>query len=243
MNVDTAFHRAGETGMGERKQLLACQHAPRVEAKCQQHVEFRCGHRDMHIFGAAQLARYWIDAPAGKSQRLMAFATLRPIGRAPHQAPDSGNQFPRIERLCNVVVRAQFEPNDAIDIISERRQHNDRCLSRCTQSPADVEAVLPRQHGVEDDQVKGLSAHRTIHVRGGFGRHRVKAILGQHLDQHRCDFRVILDEKDADDRIRRSHVLLVSGHGNHVLSSFPALGPLCSILSHATAVLVISAGI
>jgi hypothetical protein len=46
---------------------------------------------------------------------------------AQHSA-DPGQQFARIERLAEVVVGADFEPNDAIDILLQCRQQDDRSV-------------------------------------------------------------------------------------------------------------------
>ena len=49
-------------------------------------------------------------------------------GAAPQQRLDAGEQFRHLERLDEVVVGAKLQPDDAIDDLSARGQHQDRRL-------------------------------------------------------------------------------------------------------------------
>ena len=63
------------------------------------------------------------------------------------------SQFARIEWFGQIIVGAQFEADDAVDILAAGGQHQYRRASSLAQPPQDFETVHARQHHVEDHQV------------------------------------------------------------------------------------------
>ena len=53
------------------------------------------------------------------------------------RCPGSRQQLPHAERLDEVVVGADFEPEDAIDLFATCRQHDDRHQVALAKLPAD----------------------------------------------------------------------------------------------------------
>jgi hypothetical protein len=73
---------------------------------------------------------------------------------APGDGAQPGEQLGEGERLRQVVVGAAVEPGDPVADRVARGQHHDRRPdSLAPQHAADLEAVDPRQHDVEDDRV------------------------------------------------------------------------------------------
>ena len=67
---------------------------------------------------------------------------------------DARDKLARAERLGHVVVRAETEAADLVDIVLSGGNHEDRDVTLFPDSLADLKAVHPRQHQVEHDQVK-----------------------------------------------------------------------------------------
>jgi len=80
---------------------------------------------------------------------------VREIGAA-QDGPDPAAEFPDRERLGDVVVGADLEAQDLVALIVARREHDDRHLAAASQAAADLDAVDPGQHHVEDDEVEAL---------------------------------------------------------------------------------------
>ncbi len=66
---------------------------------------------------------------------------------------DAAHELARREGLGHVVVGAELESQDAVDLVAPRRQHDDRDAGLSAQISGDVEAGLPGQHDVENDKI------------------------------------------------------------------------------------------
>src|SRR5262249_24962966 len=74
-------------------------------------------------------------------------------GRAPKKRPDPAPELTDGERLRDVVVRAQLEAQDLVELVVARREHDDRNGALGPQALADLEPVELRDHHVEHDEV------------------------------------------------------------------------------------------
>jgi len=72
---------------------------------------------------------------------------------APQHRLDPCRQLARAERLGHVVVTAQLEADDPVDLVVARRQEHDRDARVAPERAADVGAVHLRHQDVEHDQV------------------------------------------------------------------------------------------
>jgi hypothetical protein len=85
--------------------------------------------------------------------------------RAPQNRTDAGNEFAGIERLGQIIIGSHFEADHAIDRVAFRRQHQNRHgAAVAAQSPANRQAVLSRQHQIEDHQFGGGSCENGVEV-------------------------------------------------------------------------------
>ena len=81
--------------------------------------------------------------------------------RAPQERLDPAHQLAQPERLGQVVVGAELEADDLVDLVVARRQDEDRHLGAGRAEAAeDLEAVHAGQADVEHDEVRGLRASR-----------------------------------------------------------------------------------
>ena len=83
--------------------------------------------------------------------------------------PDPGDELARAERLGQVVVGAELEAEQLVELVVARGEHDDRDGRVAAQLAGDVEAVEPGQAEVEDDEVGVALADRR---RGRPGRRR-----------------------------------------------------------------------
>ena len=86
------------------------------------------------------------------SRRLEGWRGARLV--AAQDGADARRQFARVEGLGEVVVGAQFEADDAVDILAAGGEHHDRNFALLAQAAEDFEAVDAGQHDVEDHQAK-----------------------------------------------------------------------------------------
>ena len=77
-----------------------------------------------------------------------------PAQRRAHARDELG----QLERLRHVVVCAELEADDDVDRVARGREDHDRDAARLADLPADLVAVEPGQHEVEDDEVERLAA-------------------------------------------------------------------------------------
>ena len=106
-----------------------------------------------------------------------------------------------------IVVGAQIEPDDAIDVVAARRQHqHGRLRAGLAQLLQHVEARQPRQHDVENDEVVvlALRAAQALDARRHAGE--LDALRGEVLDEHLGQAHVVVDDEQA-----------MIGHGNYSL--------------------------
>ena len=124
--------------------------------------------------------RHVEDDVAGADRRRPA---RRPLGPA-QDGPDAGDELARAERLGQVVVGAELEPEQLVELVVASGEHHDRDRRVAAQLAGDVEAVEAGQAEVEDDEVGAgaggsspsavgpsrRSARRSPRARGSRGR-------------------------------------------------------------------------
>ncbi|MNS92670.1 hypothetical protein D3C72_1268130 [compost metagenome] len=97
----------------------------------------------MHVAGGR------IDAQFTEAQG--AIAWLDPAVAA-QMGAQPGQQHPRFDRLADVVVGAQFQPQHLVDVVGTGAQHADDPVIVGPDLPTHFETILARQADVEQDQ-------------------------------------------------------------------------------------------
>jgi hypothetical protein len=119
---------------------------------------------------------------------------------------------PGAEGLDNVVVRAQFEAQNAVDLLALGRQHNDGELGCLADRAAHIGAGHPGHHQIQDHQI-GLLAlrepERLVAVIGGLVRVSLRVqVYAKRFVDHRV---VIADQNQRAERHEPSpHLYSVS---------------------------------
>ncbi len=167
-----------------------------------QQAEFTGGEQGGRAF-ARQFARGEVDGHLAEMHFLVrggGRAGRRRRGAAAQHGVDACHQFARVERFGQIVVGAEFEADDAVDVVAFRGEHEDgdRILgtATATQAAADRQAVFARQHQVENDQVVEFAFEGAIHaaaVRDGFDG---EALIGKIALQLAAQAHVIIDDED-----------------------------------------------
>src|SRR5262245_26184392 len=149
--VDHVRRDEGGHAPGLVDQLLPAQRPPPVANENRKNLELeRCQLDDLSA--PAQFAPHEIHFEVAE-----AIHVLDGRRAAAQRRLDPGAQFARAVRLGDVVVRAELEPQDLLSLERLGRQHDDRRADAgAPDLPTDLEAVLARQHHVEEDGIERL---------------------------------------------------------------------------------------
>ena len=101
------------------------------------------------------------------------------------------------ERLGDVVVGAELEAEDLVDLLGLRGEHDDRHGAARAQAPAHLEAVEPGHHHVEHDEVERRLAEARQRLPAVDRLHDLVAVLAQRVAEQRLDRLLVVDEQDA----------------------------------------------
>ena len=156
-------------------------------------------------------------SPAGRTAACPCVSSA--LGAA-QDRPQPRQQLARLERLGQIVVGAEFEPDDAVHGVAARGQHQDRRRRPRADAAADLEPVHVGQHQVEDDGIERLArlTARCRPRRVPAMRH-AKARLAEIVLHHLGEARVVFDQQDAV-----GHHGIVAGFG--WIAALPPLDPL-----------------
>jgi len=222
-HVDAAVRTVAEPGARQLDQPFARDHALGVIAQGDQQVELGAGHLDRGPGRRQQFAARQVDRPTLEAE----FAFLA-VGRtaldrmaAQHRA-DPGDQLARAERLGEIIVGAEFEPDDAVGLAALGRDEDDRHVAGAAKLAAQIDAAGPRQHDVEQHEIDRPLFERAPHFGRGRGGPDSVAILLQRAGSERAERRVVLDQDDiggghrpASKRFMRPDLILVPSALKH----------------------------
>src|SRR5215510_6001512 len=118
-----------------------------------QDVEFPRRHFDRRA-GLRHLELFEIDRNRAEAELFGSFAVA--VG-ATQQGFDARHQLHEAERLRHIIVRPDLQPDDLVDLLAARGEHDDRRGGASgSELFADVEPAHLRKHHVQDDQVQVL---------------------------------------------------------------------------------------
>ncbi len=118
--------------------------------------------------------------------------------RAAQQRAHARDHFVRAERLGDVVVGAQLQPDDAVRLFGAGGEHDDRHGGRArvaAQRAADLEAVEAGQHQVEQHEIRQRPAHRRQHLGPGMQQVHGKPGAAQAVAEQVRDVVVVFDHE------------------------------------------------
>src|SRR3954454_12843327 len=131
-------------------------------------------------------------------------------GGAAQDGADAGGDLAGAERLDDVVVGAELEPDHSVGLLAAGGQHDDRHLRLAPDLAADVVAGPVGEHEVEQDEV-GADGRRLLESGGGgAGDLEMEALAREGLGEGLRDGRLVLDQEDRPPA--GCHVHIVGGH-------------------------------
>jgi len=186
---------------------LAAEHLVGLDREREQELELERRERDT-VLSATHLM-------GGSVDREVPDDDLRRCRGRHHWAQsraDASDELLGIEGLDDIVVRSRLKAEDDIRRITLGGEHDDRNARFAADAPADFDAVDPREHEIEENEI-GLVFTET-HQRGGAvgGEAGLEVFAAQHDSDHLGDRRVVIDHQDA--RIHRPRLLRSRVHGS-----------------------------
>ena len=114
----------------------------------------------------------------------------------PEERPDPGRQLAQAERLGDVVVGAELQPDDLVELGVLGRQHDDRHARLGADDAADLDARQLREHQVQEDEVRSLGPE---HGQGlaAVGRGDDPESVGlERVDERLAEGGLVVDDED-----------------------------------------------
>ena len=119
---------------------------------------------------------------------------------SPQHRLDASDEFARAERFRDVVVRADREADELVDLLGPRRQHDDVDVRLGSQLPQHLQAIETRHRHIEQDQIGMMfpdDAERLVSV-GGL--HDLEAFRFEVSAQDVTDMGLVVGHDDARPR-------------------------------------------
>ena len=210
-NVDAAIERVSIAPAKQVHDRIAAQYPVGVFHKDVQQIEL--GPRQLDLFALLQQYSRLRVQPIRPKLRVYFINLFRyGLGLTPAQnRAYPRKQLARIERLGYVVVRSNFEPDDAIDFLTTSGNHHDRQLVIRTQAARQRQPVFAGQHQVEDDKVGAVSGKPGIHVGTVLDGGDIKSLFAEVQRQKVARFPVVIDDEEV--RYARTRIWRRSVHG------------------------------
>src|SRR5262245_40652516 len=140
------------------EQFLARNQLARRREEDSQQVEFSRGHFDQPAVATDGPGTDFEDDVADGENIFDNFGARL---RSTQDGVDSRQQLSGVEGLGQVVVGADFQTDDAVDIVAARGQHDDGHLRLRSKPSQDFDAVHLRHHHVQNDEGK-VAAERLL---------------------------------------------------------------------------------
>ena len=177
-----------------------CEHPPRRPGQERQQPELLAREGQRHTF-PMRLELFLVDC-----QRAVApqgFRRGRPWREPSPPRLDAGDQFARTEGFRHVVITADFQPDDAVDLIPLRGQEQDGQFTRdMPDLTTDLETIDVGQPHVQDQKVGRGRAHAERHgLRSPRGMAHPVTLGAQGVVEDVHDVRVILGDQDMEGRL------------------------------------------
>ena len=95
-----------------------------------------------------------LDAQVAHNQRALILRVVAGPDAAAQDGADARNQLARVEGLGQVIVSTQLQPDNLVDVVVARGEHEDGQVAAGAQLTADLPSIKAGQHQVEHDQVR-----------------------------------------------------------------------------------------
>src|SRR5882672_10400941 len=144
---------------------------------------------------------------------------------AKHRA-DARHQFAQLTGLCDVVVGAEFEADDAVDRARGRRQHDDGNVDAALQVADDRKPVFLGHVEVEHDEVGHVGLDLLAQAFSAVAQRDAKTVHFEVIADHLAGRRLVVDDEDV-----RALGHVVSVAGSLTVNVDPCPGPPLSAVT------------
>jgi len=139
------------------EQLPTREHDARARGEDNEHLELDEGQLH-HLAPDGHRAPGQVDSQLAPLENLFALTGEVRRRRATQQRADTAPELADREGLGDVVVGAELEPEDLVELLAASSEHDDRDVALRAYALADLEAVESREHDVEHDEVERVPA-------------------------------------------------------------------------------------
>jgi hypothetical protein len=116
----------------------------------------------------------------------------------PQHGPDARQKFPKAERLGDVVIGAQFQPDHPIDLVAPITGGNDyRNIGARSDLAQQVETILLAEPQIEDHEIRLARREVMGHLLPPRRANGVHIVLLEVVGDHAPHDRIVLDDEDA----------------------------------------------
>src|SRR6188768_665168 len=148
VDVDRARLAVVGTPADALEQLSAAEHDPRLRREQREQLELDERERDGRAPDVHRAARK-VDDDLAPVDHVLAPAREMRVRGATEQRAHAAAELPDRERLRDVVVRAELEPEHLVELVVARGEHDDRHRALAAETTAHLESVDLREHDVE----------------------------------------------------------------------------------------------
>ena len=114
---------------------------------------------------------------------------------------DARDQLTGIEWLCEVVIGAHFQADNAIDVLALRRQHDDRDrLARPAQAAAYRQPVLAGQHQIQHHEMRRIALQLLVDVARVHQRGDLEPLFAEIAGEKVAQTRIVIDDENLGGR-------------------------------------------
>ena len=173
-------------------------HPAGIFQKQAQDVVFDGGERHVLPVHRYRLSSVVHNDGAVAQQALLVGLALTPQGGVPPQlALHPGQHLNGIERLGDIVVRADVQPQHLVRILTLGGEQDDGDIPLLPELGGGPDAVQLRHHHVHEDQVNVPAAHGGYRLLPIIGLHRLVALTGQIDFQRRNNVPVVVTDQNG----------------------------------------------
>ena len=174
------------------EQALARHHDAGVGEEEGEQVELHARQLDLVAARRRRCGRPCSSTMSPTATRSLVLVGLGP----PQDGPHARDELAGRERLRHVVVRAELEPGDAVDLLVARRHDHDRQARGAADGTAEIEAVGVGKLEVEDREPDLVLLERQQRLGAPRGPDHPEAVLLEVGADERRDVLLVLDEQD-----------------------------------------------
>src|SRR4051812_12259131 len=142
----------------------------------------------------------------------------RRVARAPQDGAHARDELADAERFADVVIRAEIQADQAIDLLHLGGHHHDGNVGEGAQLAAHLQAVAAGQHEIEQDQVRRIRPYPAHHLGTVGDAMRLVALRLQVVRLERGELRLVFHDEDP------AHAALRSDAGRTTRTRRPPSG-------------------